>query len=183
MAPPRTFDYELLKRIIREHPEWPYATIAEVLTEDVRKDDPHAPAVMPDAVRRVVSQYRDRWRLEDGLTVPDRRLGTDIRVPLSRVAENYWMATPTRYLREVWADRQGQPAVTGSGQDRRRAALRWEGKLRETRQIVDITSLGEVVIRPAAEHELDDQGDLIEITAWAIPGRESSLAPSRRGRG
>ena len=52
MAPPRTFDYELLKRLVREHPEWPYADYADVLTRDARQGNPRAPRVKPDSVRR-----------------------------------------------------------------------------------------------------------------------------------
>jgi|SRR5579859_1394168 len=181
MAPSRTFDYDLLKRLIREHPEQSYAEYAEALTRDVRKDDPGAPRVLPDSIRRVVTQYRDRWE-DEGLHVPDRRLGKDIRVPLGAVSETQRMATPTRYLREIWSQREGRSAVTESGRRIRASALRWEAKLRESRHIVDITSLGDVIVRPAGADELDDKGRLIEITAWAIPGRELS-PPSRRGRG
>ena len=182
MAPPRTFDYDLLKRLIREHPDWPYARLAAALTEDVRRTDPHALDILPDAVRRVVHDYRDRWERE-GTAVPDRRLGNDIRVPLSRVSENYWMATPTRYLRELYNARQGLAPVGESGEQRRRAVLRWEARLRETGQIVDITSLGEVIVRPATPDELDDEGNPLEVAAWAVPGREPVPVQSRRGRG
>jgi hypothetical protein len=182
MAPPRTFDYDLLKRLVRDHPEQSYARYAEILTDDARQQDPYAPPVLPDSIRRVVSQYRDRWE-DEGVKVPDRKLGADIRVPLAGVSENYWMATPVRYLREIWNERNGRPALSDGTAKIRRAALRWEGRLRETREIVDITSLGEVIVRPAVPDELDEDGNLAEISAWAVPGLAPARRATRRGRG
>jgi hypothetical protein len=182
MAPPRTFSYERLRRLIVDHPAWTYAKYADVLTEDERRTNPSAPRVKPSAVRRVVSEYRDEWE-EDGTRVPDRRLGHDIRVPLTRVSENYWMATSARHLRELWQERQGNPPIGDHQKYARRQALRWEEALRENRQIVDISGKGEVIVRPAGADELDSHGDLLEIAAWALPGKEAASAPGRRGRG
>jgi hypothetical protein len=169
MAPPRTFDYGLLKRLLRECPEWPYSRYADELTADARTRDPGSPRVKPDAIRRVVSQYRDEY----GELLP----------PLTAVAENHWMATPLRYLREIAKERRGQAPLTDNEHRVRGQALRWEGRLREAKELVDIADGGQVVVRPARADELDSQGELLEIVAWVLPGQEIAAGVSRRGRG
>jgi len=184
MPPPRTFDYELLKRLVREHPEWPYANYADLLTRDARKADPHAPAVKPGAISRVISQYRDTWE-EEGVRVPARGVvHTDLLPPTGSVAPSERMSTPLRYLREISAHRRGGEPATDHQRTQRNQALRWEARLRENREIVDITANGLVEVRPARADELDEDGKLIELAAWAIPGH--GLAHQRqslRGRG
>jgi hypothetical protein len=183
MAPPRTFDYDLLKRLVREHPEWPYADYASLLTEDVRRDDPHAPRVKPDSVRRVVSQYRDEWE-DEGVRVPARGvIMADLLPPLGSVAPSQRMATPLRYLREISKQRRGEAPVTDSEAIQRRQALAWEARMRDNREIVDLTSHGIVEVRPAGADELDAEGQLRELAAWALPGWQSPGRRSGRGRG
>ena len=83
MAPPRTFDYDLLKRLVQEHPEWPYSRYAEELTVDARRKDPFAARVKPDSLRRVVSQYRAQWE-EEGVKIPTRGIvNADLLPPLA----------------------------------------------------------------------------------------------------
>lgn len=184
MPPPRTFDYELLRRLIKEHPEWPYADYAELLTQDARKTDPHAPKVKPGAISRVISQYRDTWA-EEGTRVPPRGVvHTDLLPPTGSVPPGQRMSTPLRYLREISAHRRGEPPVTDHQRTQRNQALRWEARLRENREIVDLTPNGIVEVRPARADELDNQGKLLELAAWAIPGRElAHRRQSLRGRG
>lgn len=183
MAPPRTFDYDLLKRLVRDHPEWPYADYAEELTRDVRTRDPRAPVILPDSIRRVVSQHRAQW-LDEGVPVPVRGvIHADLMPPLGSVAPNQRMSTPLRYLREISKQRRGEQPVTDSERIIRRQALRWEARNRENREIVDITEHGFVEVRPARADELDEQGNLLELAAWAIPGGVSPQRHSLRGRG
>ena len=183
MAPPRTFDYDLLKRLVRDHPEWPYAFYAEVLTRDARTRDRKAPVVLPDSVRRVVSQYRAQWQ-DEGVTVPVRGvIHADLMPPLGSVAPNQRMSTPLRYLREVSAWRRGEQPVGDAGRNIRRQALRWAARLQENREIVDVTDNGFVEIRPARADELDERGNLLELAAWAIPGGVPPQRHSLRGRG
>lgn len=183
MAPPRTFDYELLKRLVREHPEWPYADYANLLTQDARRDNPRAPRVKPDSVRRVVSQYRDEWA-DEGVRAPARGVVcADLLPPLGSVAPNQRMTTPLRYLREISKQRRGEAPVTDNEAIMRRQALRWEARIRANREIVDITPNGIVEVRPAMAGELDDEGRLLELAAWAIPGHELRARESLRGRG
>lgn len=184
MAPPRTFDYERLKKLIREHPDWTYPRYADELTATARAADPGAPRVLPYSVRRVVSQYRDTWQ-DEGLKVPLRgTVNTDLLPPTGSIAPSQRMTTPLRYLREISQQRRGEEPYTPTGAERRRQALRWEARLRENREIVDITANGIIEVRPAGADELDDQGNLLELAAWAIPGRSfPRQRQSLRGRG
>ena len=183
MAPPRTFDYDLLKRLIREHPEWGYARYADVLTEEARKDDPRCPRVLPDSTRRVVSQYRDQWA-DEGMQIPSRGvILADLLPPLATVAPSQRMATELRYLREISKERRGEHPVTDNESTMRHRAIRWEARMRENREIVDVTELGIVEVRPARAHELNEDGSLTEIAAWAVPGWKHRHRLSGRGRG
>jgi len=178
MPPPRTFDYDLLKRLLREHPEWPYAEYAARLTQDVRKREPGAPRVLPDSVRRVVSQYRDRWQEEGVKPSPRGVVHADLLPPLGSVAPNQRMSTPLRYLREVSKERRGQEPFTEAEATMRRQALKWETRLKANKEIVDLGEHGRVLVRPAKPGELASNGELREIAAWAIPGWEP--LPDRR---
>lgn len=181
MAPPRTFDYETVKHLLREHPEWPYSRYADQLTEEVRKTDPHAPRVLPDSVRRVVSQYRAQWE-DEGTVIPVRGVvHADLAPPLGIIAPSQRMATPLRYLREISKERRGEHPVTDNERTIRGQAIRWEARLQDNRELVDVTDLGMVEVRPARADELKD-GKLIDIAAWAIPGWDTT-ARRRNGRG
>jgi hypothetical protein len=183
MAPPRTFDYDLLKRVLAEHPDWQYAQYADVLTKDVRTRDPQAPRVLPESVRRVVWQYRTKWE-EDGVRFAQRGVvHADLLPPTGMVAPNQRMTTPLRYLREVSKQRRGENPVTDAESVIRRQALRWEVRLKENREIVDITEHGFVEVRPARADELDEQGNLLDLAAWAVPGWNAPHRRSGRGRG
>lgn len=178
MAPPRTFDYDLLKRLIREHPDWSYSQYADRLTDDARARDPGAPRVLPDSARRVVSQYRGQWE-EQGVRVPSRGVvHADLLPPLGSVAPSQRMSTPLRYLREISKERRNEEPFTDAEAVMRRQALRWEMRLRANREIVDLGEHGRVLVRPAKPGELDGKGNLIDVAAWALPGWEP--LPDRR---
>lgn len=178
MAPPRTFDYDLLRRLIREHPDWSYAQYADRLTGDAREKDPGAPRVLPDSARRVVSQYRDQWE-EQGVRMPARGVvHADLLPPLGSVAPNQRMSTPLRYLREVSKERRHEEPFTDAEATMRRQALKWETRLRANKEIVDLGEHGRVLVRAARPDELDGKGELKEIAAWALPGWEP--LPDRR---
>ena len=182
MAPPRMIDYERLKLLVREHPDWTYPRYADDLTAAAREKDPRAPRVLPDSLRRVVSQYRDQWQ-DEGLTFPDRgTINSDLLPPTGSVAPSQRMTTPLRYLREISKQRRGEEPYTPTEATMRRQALKWEARLRANREIVDITN-GVVVVRPARAGELDEAGNLRELAAWAIPGGVPPQRHSLRGRG
>jgi hypothetical protein len=182
MAPPRTFDYDKLEQLIISHPDWPYALLADELTEDNRKQDPASPRIKPDSVRRVVSQYRSEWE-DRGTRMPERGVMHELSPPTGTVPASHRMATELRYLREVSAEQNSEAPVGDSGRARRRQALRWAERLRENREIVDLTSQGIPVVRPAGAAELDKNGNLIELAAWALPGWEPPARRNGRGRG
>jgi hypothetical protein len=65
----------------------------------------------------------------------------------------------------------------------RRQAIRWEARMRGNREIVDIIATGTVEIRPAMASEMDRDGNLVELAAWALPGWEPPARRNGRGRG
>lgn len=177
MAPPRTFDYELLKQLVREHGDWPYSQYAEVLTADNKQAGRRPPHVKPDTVRRAVWQYREEWE-DEGVRIPVRGVVlTDLLPPLGSVAPNHRMSTPLRHLREIAKERRGEHPVTDNEATMCRQALRWEARLRENLEIVDLTENGSVIIRPARKDEIGPDGDLLDLAAWVLPNWR---APSRR---
>jgi hypothetical protein len=183
MAPPRTFDYDLLKKLVRERPELPYSDYADELTADARRTDPNARRVLPDSVRRVVSQYRAQWE-EEGITIPARGVvHADLLPPLATLAPSQRMSTPLRYLRELSKERRGDAPASDYERTIRGQAIRWEARLRENLEVVDVTELGIVEVRPARADEIGSDGRLIEIAAWAIHGWERKPRQNMRGRG
>lgn len=183
MAPPRTFSYERLKRLIADHPHWTYPQYADVLTEDNRRTDPGSPRVIPASVGRVVSQYRSEWE-EEGVDFPSRgTVNTDLLPPTGSIAPSQRMTTPLRYLREISKQRRGEDPYTHTEATMRRQALKWEIRLRENREMVDFNENGTVIVRPARADELDSKGNLKELVAWVLPGHVPPQRQSLRGRG
>jgi hypothetical protein len=168
MAPQRTFDYELLKQLVREHGDWSYREYAQTLTLDMRNKtgDPKYPAVMPNAVAAVISRNRDRWA-DDGLVVDDQRMPVYRELIPARwkLPERHQMDTHIRKLRTLARLRRG----LGATEKDARQALQFERTLRDRKQVVDVTPAGRPVLRPAAPWELDDTGELIEIVAQPEP--------------
>lgn len=173
MAPRRTFDYDLLKELIKQHPDWSYHQYGQVLTRDMRNrtGDPHYPAVMPNAVAAAISRYKDRWA-QDGLFITDQRVPVykELIPERWRVTETDRMATELRHLRTIARLRRGDGAT---GKEARQA-LQFERRLRDRREVVDVTPRGRVVVRPAMPWELDSTGNLIEIVAQVEPVNSGS---------
>jgi hypothetical protein len=174
MAPPRSFDYELLKQLVREHPDWSYHQYAQVLTLDMRNKtgDPHYPAVLPNAVAAAISRYKPRWA-DDGLVIEDQRMPVYRELIPERwhIPEIHRMHTHLRKLRTLARLRRG----LGASEKESRQALQFEKTLRLRKEVVDITPRGEPVLRPAAPWELDETGELIEIVARPDPGQARRL--------
>lgn len=170
MAPPRTFDYDLLKQLVREHPDWSYHEYARALTLDMRNTtgDPHYPAVMPNTIAAAISRNRDRWA-DDGLVVQDQRVPvySELIPPRWHIPEKYKMDTHLRKLRTLARLRRG----LGASSREARQALQFERTLRERKEVVDITPQGRPVLRPAASWELDSTGELIDVVAQEQPVR------------
>lgn len=150
MAPPRTFNYDVLNDLIREHPDWSNLELAKVMTEYERKvrHDPKYPDILENSVSKVVSRYRQRWRSE-ARPVRERPYGRII--PWPGIPGEYSMRTELRHLRVL--------ARIEAGQDRgvpareRRQAEAFAARLRRDRQVVDITDDGEPYVRPAKPGE------------------------------
>lgn len=180
MAPPRTFDYDLLKELVREHPDWSYHEYAKVLTLDMRNklNDPSYPAVMPNSVAAAISRNRDRWA-DDGLVIEDQRIPVYRELIPDRwhIPETYRMDTHLRKLRTLARLRRG----LGANPREARQALQFERTLRERKEVVDITAQGRPVLRPAASWELDDSGELIEIVAQLEPANPKTLQEALEG--
>jgi len=168
MAPQRTFDYDLLKQLVKEHPDWSYHEYAKVLTLDMRNKtgDPGYPAVMTNAVAATISRYKDRWT-EEGVDIRDQRMPVynELIPERWRVSETHRMDTKLRKLRTIARLRRGLGATDKDA----RQALQFERALRENKEVVDVTPQGRPVVRPAAPWELDSTGELIEIVAQPEP--------------
>lgn len=167
MAPPRTFDYDLLKKLVRDHPDWSYHEYARVLTEDTRDKtrDPNFPAIMPNTIAAAISRNRDRWR-DEGIDVEDNRVPiyTELIPSSWHVAPAHRMDVPLRKLRALAAIRRGLHVEPRE----RRQALQFERYLNETKQVVDLSARGIPQVRPAEDWELNPDGSLIEVVAQPL---------------
>ena len=87
MAPPRTFDFDVLKRLLKDHPEWTYTQLADALTDDNRTastDDPrHNLIVVPHIVAATISRLRAQWEAE-GVPMPAKRRTSELVAALVR---------------------------------------------------------------------------------------------------
>jgi hypothetical protein len=99
------------------------------------------------------------------------------------VAASQRMSTPLRYLREIAKERKGEPPVTDNERVIRGQALRWADRLLENHEIVDVTEHGMVEVRPARSDEIDKDGGLVDLAAWAVPGYVPRHRRNGRGRG
>jgi len=80
VATERTYDYDYLRKLLREHPEWPHRQVAAAITEHERttRNDPTYPAITVHAVASAKYRYRDAWdelgdQIESGSHDPMRR--------------------------------------------------------------------------------------------------------------
>lgn len=178
MPAPRLINYELLQRLMREHPDWSMGEYADALTEHMRQEDPAARRIMPSSVAAAISRFRDTWE-EEGHFVRQRKAGQR-RLPWVNIPEAHWMDTPLRRLRVL--DRLARGEKVGDPK-----ALRWalmfERRLRERSQVVDLTPQGRPVIRPARADEIDGTGALLSLYA-RYPGltdrQWKSMTPEQR---
>lgn len=168
MAPPRTFDYDLLKHLVQDHPDWSYHEYARELTQNMRDTtgDPAYPAVMPNSVAAAISRNRDRW-LDEGIEIADQRVPVYNELIPARwhVSESHKMDTHLRKLRTLARLRRG----LGAQPREARQALQFERTLRERKEVVDVTPQGRPVVRPAAPWELTPDGELIDVVARLQP--------------
>ena len=163
MANPRLINYDLLKQLLRDHPDWSYHQYARVINEDLGRRDPNARLILPNSIASAISRYRAQWEA-DGLTVPNQRLPvySELIPPEWRLSPNHRMDVKIRKLRTIAALRRGLEVTDARAV---RQALQFERELRERREVVDISRRGIPYLRPAEPWELDDQGELTDIVA------------------
>jgi hypothetical protein len=167
VAMERTFDYEQLRKLIRDHPEWSHRQLAAAMTEYERKArrDPGHPAVSVHAVASTKYRYRDQWT-EQGDNIQSSKKDPARRSqPFNHLPRDHYHGYEIQALRTQSKIDRGEP-VTGK---RRREAENLFRKLRSTGSVIDVTCQGEPYIRPARPDEIDGEGNLIEYAA-RFPG-------------
>ena len=169
MANPRLIDYDLLKQLLRDHPEWSYHEYARVINEDLHKRDPHARPILPNSIASAISRYRPQWEA-GGLTVPDNRLPVyrELIPPAWRLSPRHRMDVRIRKLRTIAALRRGVDVEDPRAE---RQARQFERDLREQRAVVDVSPRGVPCIRPAKPWELNAQGELLDVVAIPEPSK------------
>lgn len=179
MPAPRSFDYEYLKRLAQEHPDWSHQQYADAVTRherEVRKD-PKYPRIRPNTIAAVLHRFRDTW-LEQGVRVPPRR-GLNRLLPWTGIPQGYRMDTRLRHLRVLAQLDLGNPVKPREA----RLAEKFATQLRESRQVLDLTRGGRQIVRAARPDEVDGTGELLELWArW--PGLSDkqweSMTPAER---
>lgn len=160
MVPPRVIDYQALRSLVHAHPDWSYNALADALTEQARSKDPSAPRVNPGSVGAAISRYREQWAEE----------GYEIGEAKTIYSDLIWWATAPdhkmdrimRFLRAIVRMRLG---LYVGDQWLVRNAPDFEHNLRKLKEVVDVSPEGRPYVRPARADELNEQGELIEITA------------------
>jgi hypothetical protein len=167
MATERSYDYDYLRRLLREHPEWPHRQVAAAITEHERttRHDPGYPAITVHAIASAKYRYRDIWdELGDHIEAmkhdPTRR-----SQPFNNLPKEYRDAYEIQALRTLTRISQGEPVTD----KKRKEAENLTRKLRNTRSVIDLDYKGEPYVREARPDELDGEGNLIEYAA-RFPG-------------
>jgi len=173
MAPPRAFDYDLLKELVLANPDWSSHRYALKLTAANRRKDPGAPAVLVSTVDSVLSRYRQIWEAEEDTQIPRRVQYRAIAPPPGALSGRHKMDTPMVYLREADREAHGDNPDTEASIRLRRSALKWADGMRRDKMVVDLTATGVPVVRLARDEEIDSRGQVISLAAWMIPGWRS----------
>lgn len=148
MAPPRTFNYDVLNQIIRDNPEWSNQELADVITQYERaaRRDPRYPPIKPNAIARAKSTMRPTWEHE-GRPIPDRAYGR--LIPWPGIPQQFIMDTKLRHLRTLKRIELGEQLTPRQ----RRQALAYKAHLLGKGLVVDITDEGEPYERLATSKE------------------------------
>jgi len=165
MARQRAFDYDVLKRLALDHPEWSDERYAEMLTQHNRASNPNAPAVNVNTVASVLSRKGAAWG------VPNRWVTyTELLPPAGLVSPAHKNSTILRYLRALAQEGRGEKPDTESGRKLRASALNWRDDTMARGSIVDIDIHGKPIIRHAVKSELNADGTPEALCAWMLPG-------------
>ena len=176
MAPPRAFNYDLLRGLVLGHPNWSTFRYAAALTADNRRRDPHARQVQPATVDSVISRLKAIWEEEEGRRLPRRVPVYDIAPPAGALNSRNKNDTAMKYLRELAQEASGNVPDTVSEVRVRASALNWEKRMRRDRMVVDLTAAGVPITRPARTEEVNSLGGLVSLMAWKIPGWRQKAA-------
>jgi hypothetical protein len=168
VAMARRYDYDYLRKLLREHPEWSHRQVALAVTEHERqvRKDPTYPAITAHAVSSAKYRYKDGWneqgdRIGEGLKHDPLRRSQ----PFNNLPKEYYFAYEIQTLRTLTKIDRGDPVTD----KRRREAENLTQRLRATGSVIDLTYKGERYIRKARPDELDGEGNLIEYAA-RFPG-------------
>lgn len=179
MAPPRTFNLDLLKQLITEHPDWTNPRYAEALTADNRANGGRT-VVTAHLVSATVTRMRQAWEAE-GILVPRKRRRSQL---VATLVANTGVEIPDllqdqiqlRRLRQL--DRLADGLPVGGHEGEAERARAFEAKLRAERHVIDLYPDGTCFEREAAPHEIDTRNQLVSIVASYRP---SAMAQRHAG--
>jgi hypothetical protein len=169
MPTERTFDYEYLRGVKREHPSWTLRQLADAVTQHerlTRRDDTY-PRVTTHAIRSVLHRYGDAWREQGDIIVQSAKSPTARSQPFANLPQEFSYDQMIQNLRVLNAIRDGDEARLDPG--RVRMARNMEARLVEAREVIDLDPDSKPpfrpYVRPARLDEIDGEGNLITITA------------------
>lgn len=167
MARPRSFNHEDLQQLLRQHPDWTDARLAEELTVKARTGDPGADEVNVNTVSSVLSRRREAWQ------VPDRLVEfREFSPPAGTLAPAHKNDSVIRYMRELAKDAMGvnpKPDEDWKVYFRHRA-LRWRDATLAAGQLLDLDATGVPFVRSASKAERNPDGSSKAVAAWQLPG-------------
>lgn len=182
MAGRPTYDTELLRRLLKEHPDWTYAKMAEVLTDDnTKRGQPHK--VSGHTVATRVAAFRVMETAGDIALRPPKPPSNGLVVQLSN---NVGVRIPTdkhpqQYLQLLrLMDRKDNGLPLGKTESTREKNFR--RKLYTGRLVVDLKPDGTAYLRAAAPWELTHDNKLIRpIACWRPEGLNAPDTPAPPG--
>jgi hypothetical protein len=171
MAARPSYDPELLLALKMAHPEWDDAQVAAALSEDNRARG-RSGVVTPSMIQSAVYRNRSRWEAL-GFTLP-RKARKSRYVRELMELRGFKTLTTEENTRNLALKRLRQCERLHEGlavpHEEASKARTWEAEMRLSRTVVDInTEDGHAYIREANSWELDDRGNLIDLTARAEP--------------
>ncbi|TVZ01220.1 hypothetical protein EAS64_33620 [Trebonia kvetii] len=164
MAPPRSFDWDLLKRLAIEHPDWGIFQYGKALDNDNAEHG--RPPVNLSSVKTVLSRKGPEWGYAPKAVVRYDEMAP----PPGTLATEHKMHTLMRYLRDLAAADRGHEPDTASGRMLRQTSLTWREEMIADRRIVDLTADGQPIVREARSEELSAEGEPLSLMAWMIHG-------------
>lgn len=169
MAYPRACDYDLLKQLVVDHPDWSYPEYKRVLDADNAEHGRKPIGI--NRISDIISRSREEWEAESGRRIPVRIVTRHVSSPPEgTVHPDHKNDSVLRYLRELDARDLGIEPTGDTSVILREQAIRWARRMREDLTIVDLTSGGAPITRDARTEEVNGKGELIALAAWLVPG-------------